>query len=80
MNTQHKLTVGQRIRLSVDVERYPHFIAKEGSVGTVSFVDEKRKQINVKMDEQIEGCEEWNNEIIWDGEDTEYFGLQTFLI
>lgn len=72
--------LGQRIRLTAIVERFPHFLVKQGATGTVSFVDEKRKQINVKMDALIEGCEEWDNEIIWDGEETEDFPLQTELL
>lgn len=56
------LVVGDRVRLTNDVERYPHFIAKGGSAGTVTEVGEN---VIVKMDEHIPGAEEWENEVHW---------------
>jgi len=57
------LQVGQRVRLRRNVERYPHFIAGAGLTGTVSYVD--AAMVGVKMDEHIDGCEEWDNEVMW---------------
>ncbi len=58
--------VGDRVRLSTDVDRYPHFIAKKGDVGVVTVAYEN--MFVVKMDLYIEGCEEWDNEIHWCGD------------
>jgi hypothetical protein len=57
------LPVGTRVRLNHDVDRYPHFIAMEGALGTVSQVDERL--VCVKMDDNIAGAEEWDNEVHW---------------
>jgi len=58
-----KLEIGQRVRLRRNVERFPHFIAGAGLTGTVSYVD--AAMVGVKMDEHIDGCEEWDNEVMW---------------
>jgi hypothetical protein len=56
--------VGSRVRLVHDVERYPHFIARAGSVGTV--VDIGDPQIfAVRLDEFLPGAEGWGNEVHW---------------
>jgi hypothetical protein len=57
-----------RVRLVRDVDRYPHFIAKRGSVGTViAHMDTAGDgHISVKLDDHLPGAEEWNNEVIWD--------------
>jgi len=57
------LEVGQRVRLRRNVERYPHFIAGAGLTGTVSYVD--AAMVGVTMDEHIDGCETWDNEVMW---------------
>lgn len=54
---------GERVELTRDVERYPHFIAPEGARGTVVHVSPE--QFSVRMDEPIEGAEEWDNEVCW---------------
>lgn len=62
-----------RVRLTSQHECYPHFIVPKGSEGTVVFVDfiacgpwsTPEVQVAVKMDEHIEGCEAWDNEVVW---------------
>lgn len=60
---QIDLKMGDRVRLRRDVERYPHFIARAGMTGTVVIAD--HDTIAVRMDEHLDGCEEWDNEVIW---------------
>ena len=60
--------VGDRVRLTQDVERFPHFIAKAGSTGVVS-ENNGENQVSVKMDEILEGAEEWDNEVCWYDDD-----------
>lgn len=57
------VTVGQRIMLRHDVERYPHFIAEAGMIGTVRVAT--KDYISVKMDDDLENCKEWDNCIEW---------------
>jgi hypothetical protein len=74
---EHDLTVsgieykeGMRLRLRHDVERYPHFIAPAGAVGTVTCVDSD--VLCLRLDEHLPGAEEWDNEVVWsirDGDD-----------
>lgn len=57
---------GQRVRLKRDVDRYPSFIARKGLVGTiVSTPGPDHMNLAVKMDEHLNGAEEWDNEIHW---------------
>src|SRR5262245_11400054 len=59
----HGLTEGTRVRLISDVERFPHFIAKAGMTG---YVREIRPDfLAVKIDQPLENCEEWENEVWW---------------
>lgn len=65
-----RLTVGTKVRLMHEVDRYPHFIAAKGMVGVVSHADEHT--VCVRMDEHLPGAEEWDNEVVWsvgDGDD-----------
>ena len=55
--------VGTRFRLINDVDRFPFFVAKSGSIGTVVEVNDG--MIFTKMDEIIPGCEGWDNIIHW---------------
>jgi hypothetical protein len=66
------------VRLTVDVERFPHFLAKKGLTGIVldTNASDWPKSIAVKMDEPLEGCEEWDNTILWSDEEREYFAEQ----
>ena len=81
MNTQKQQTgegTAPRVRLTVDVERFPYFIAKKGMTGTVTQHDiGKHGSIYVKLDEPLEGCEEWNNELVWQDGEREHFLQQT---
>src|SRR5262245_528519 len=56
--------VGSRVRLRHDVDRFPHFLAPAGLVGTVVDVGD-RTIYAVRFDREIEGAEEWQNEIHW---------------
>ncbi len=58
--------VGARVRLRQDVDRYPHFIAREGSTGVVSHSDDEN--FWVKLDDHLDGAEEWDNEVQWFGD------------
>jgi hypothetical protein len=58
-----RVTEGDRVTLTRDVERFPHFIARAGSVGVVTLITDD--QVIVTMDELIPGCEEWDNGIVW---------------
>lgn len=54
---------GTRVRLTREVERYPHFTAEAGLTGTVTKFDEE--VVAVQLDDPVSGAEEWNNEIHW---------------
>lgn len=58
---------GDRVALTQDVDRYPHFIARAGSVGTVTHVESHRsaERLAVHMDEPLPGSEEWGNSVEW---------------
>jgi len=62
---------GDRITLAEYVDRFPFFLVEPGATGTVTEASDKL--ITVKMDAHIDGCEEWDNEIIFnlpdDGEE-----------
>ena len=57
------IAVGSRIELKRDVERFPQFIAKKGERGIIVEVNEE--QISAKMDNKIDGAEEWDNCLQW---------------
>lgn len=59
-----RLEVGQQVRLRRNVERAQNFTARGQSLGTVVEINEGT--LSVKMDDLIEGCEEWDNCVIWD--------------
>jgi hypothetical protein len=75
MNKTKQIATGDRIRLTMDVDRYPHFVAKEGLTGIVLDVNPNDwpKTIAVQMDEPLEGCEEWDNCVLWSDDDLEHF-------
>lgn len=54
---------GTRVRLTCNVERYPHFTALFGARGTVSEATEE--VFSVRMDENLPGAEDWHNEVHW---------------
>lgn len=58
-----KIKEGDRVRLRGNIERYPHFIVEEGSVGTVEVSpDDINDPFIVKMDEEINDPD---NIIMW---------------
>ena len=59
------LKVGDRVRLRRDVERFPHFIAREGLAGVIVPGD----AVWVSMTEHLPGAEEWGNSISWYDDD-----------
>lgn len=56
------LQQGARVRFTSDVDRYPHFIVPVGSTGIVMPMYPGDGVILIKMDQTIEGMEEWDNE------------------
>ena len=70
-----RIATGDRVRLTVDVERYPHFIARKGMTGIVldTNASDYPQAIAVKLDEHLEGCGEWDNTLLWEDEEREYF-------
>ena len=63
-------TLGERFVLTANVDRFPHFIAARGSVGTVTDVTDW--DICLRLDDPLPGAEPWDNEIVWctaDGQD-----------
>lgn len=60
------LTVGTRVRLALDIDRFPYFTAKAGATGIV--VAAEPALVAVKLDEKIVGAEDWDNEVHWDGD------------
>jgi hypothetical protein len=63
------MNIGQRIRLTKDVERFPDFIARKGMTGT--FAGHRMGVSLMEMDARLEGAEHWENCIIWN-EDSDY--------
>lgn len=53
------------VRLKVDVDRYPHFIAPAGATGTVVDHGDSQMVLAVRLDEYLPGAEEWENEVQW---------------
>ena len=62
-----RVKVGDRVELARDVDRFDAFIAKAGLRGTISEISEHC--ISVKMDEKLDNCEEWDNQIMWGSSD-----------
>lgn len=58
------ITEGDRVRLRRDVERYPHFIAPAGALGTVVDIGDPAIY-SVRLDEPVAGAEDWSNEVHW---------------
>ena len=62
-----RFKIGARVELRHEVERFPHFVVAAGEQGTVSYnhQDEHGGTIAVRMDNPIDGADEWNNEVQW---------------
>jgi hypothetical protein len=69
------IEAGQRVISKCDVDRYPHFVIPEGSKGTVTSREDHL--ILVKMDDPIEGMEDWNNELQITDDNFVYSGSKT---
>lgn len=65
--TRTAFPVGTRVRLKNDVERYPHFVAKKGALGTVVVQEgDDPGYFRVRMDDDLgPGGKEWRNEVHW---------------
>lgn len=71
---EDRVPIGSSVRLTQDVERYPHFIAPEGMTGVVVDGGDPGL-VAVRMDIRVPGAEEWNNEVHWylpNGDDPKY--------
>lgn len=71
-----KFAVGQQVELPYGVDRHPDFFAPAGLRGTIDHLDTAARAASVKMDEPLEGCEEWGNRVCWDLEQFYYFALE----
>lgn len=60
---------GDRVELTEYVDRFPFFCAAPGTQGTVT--ESSDSLLIVRMDEHIDGCEEWDNELIFNLPDDE---------
>lgn len=58
---------GSRWVLRQPIEKYPHFKAMPGMVGTITEGD--CDLVRLKMDVELPGAEEWDNEIVWTEDD-----------
>ncbi len=71
-----RLTVGTRVRLRKEIERFPHFMAPAGLTGRVVY--HEHGEIDVEMDAPLPGAEEWDNQIVWREDDYHYECLAAF--
>lgn len=69
---------GDRIRLARPVDRFPHFVAPEGATGTVTEVSDTL--VLVRMDETLQGAEEWDNHVAWSVADGDTPGLDIAVV
>lgn len=60
------IQVGTRFRLTSPVDRFPDFLAQVGMTGRIVV---NQGIISGKMDQPIQGAEQWGNEIYWDTEE-----------
>lgn len=61
---QGRIQTGYRFALRHDVDRFPDFCAKRGMTGTVSRIQDDGL-VCARMDQQIDGAQEWDNEVWW---------------
>jgi hypothetical protein len=57
------IAIGYRFKLVREVDRFPDFVAKTGSTGTVCLLE---NDVWGQMDQAIPGAREWDNQIHWD--------------
>ncbi len=60
-----QFVIGQLVMLKQDVERFPHALVKAGAVGTVVAVEDG---YGVRLHELVDGLEEWENVLLWQGD------------
>jgi hypothetical protein len=58
-----KVGKGDRVELVEYVDRFPFFQVAPGATGVVT--EAREDLVLVKMDEFIKGCEEWDNELVF---------------
>jgi hypothetical protein len=58
-----RLRSGDRVRLRQLVERYPFAAVPAGATGAV--VRSEQDLVSVRLDDAVDGLEEWNNELQW---------------
>ena len=63
--------LGDKVRYTVDADRYPDFIVPNGSTGIVVYVDDDR--IEVRIEQVVKGSEQWDNCIHY-YDDEKYYG------
>jgi hypothetical protein len=66
--------VGQRVRFTTAVERYPFFTAPEGTTGTIVEWDERHQHGVVRLDTALDGADEWTE----NGETEVFFDADSF--
>ncbi len=66
-----RVTEGQRVVVTRDLDFSPFFELKGGTTGVVVFVNPERGTCSVRMDDPIEGCEHWSNEVFFNTEEAE---------
>lgn len=62
---------GERFVLVANVDRYPHFIAVRGLSGKV--VDVSEDVVCLRLDDPLQGSEEWDNEVVWRADEGQDF-------
>lgn len=65
MGTLGHPKVGTRFELVTDVDRFDSFIAPKGMRGTLIPTQNGPEDIYLLMDDHVDGCEDWQNELIW---------------
>ena len=56
---EEKFEIGDKIKFTEEWDAYPHAIVRKGMQGKVDEINDE--MISFKMDETIEGLEEWDN-------------------
>lgn len=63
MSVSSMFVAGDRVRFVQHVERFPFFVVKAGTEGTV--VESNDDTLGVRPDNFIVGCEDWDNVVYW---------------
>jgi hypothetical protein len=65
--THVQIRPGYRFTLRHDVDRFPDFLVRKGTTGTVTEVRNDGTVIAL-MDQRIEGAEPWDNHVWWESD------------